>query len=94
MDRFPHPRHACVLHKFPGLDVANRLTLAIRHCPRCYCLLCQVPASDCAFWDLHAFASNDAAWLDIRQALRVAHGTEAPQANANKRPRWSTTRTT
>ncbi|KAG2436737.1 hypothetical protein HXX76_006261 [Chlamydomonas incerta] len=58
----PHIRPHCAAHRFqppppPPADVPSNAPTAnaanaanAAHCPQCYCYVCDVKASDCAFW--------------------------------------------
>lgn len=49
---YPHFRFQCVIEPFKR----QRHTKKLRYCPRCYCYVCDVLASNCKEWDEHAKA--------------------------------------
>ena len=65
---FPHARHNCALHAFtPGAEA--------KHCPNCFCFVCDVEASKCPEWSTgacHCKATHDSQeWIDLRNAARA-----------------------
>eukprot|EP00198_Chlamydomonas_reinhardtii_P010077 XP_001699414.1 predicted protein [Chlamydomonas reinhardtii] len=81
---FPHPRPDCVSYRFkagasngsggPAADAANW-----KHCPNCYCYVCDVKASECAYWGTgvrerdHANARNTPFWTRLRREARIGN---------------------
>eukprot|EP00198_Chlamydomonas_reinhardtii_P009280 XP_001698617.1 predicted protein [Chlamydomonas reinhardtii] len=81
----PHPRPHCSNQRYResqfGADVAN-----VAHCPQCFCYVCDVKASECAFWGTgilgsdHANAHPDNTyWARLRMRARVAKPPAARQ---------------
>ena len=64
---FPHSRENCVVHPH-AQDAA-------RHCPNCYCYVCDVLTSKCPAWQAHCHASHkEAKWRKMRQDVRMNGG--------------------
>ena len=45
----PHARRDCAVHPFDASPP--------KHCPQCYCYVCDKPASSCALWSAHCHAT-------------------------------------
>jgi len=86
---FPHHRSLCGVHKFTPLSIIDNSDNA-KFCPKCFCLLCDVPASKCKDWESnkgnptvgpHCHAHNgDEKWTNILKAKRDAAATTAAAA--------------
>ncbi|CAB9517834.1 expressed unknown protein [Seminavis robusta] len=48
---FPHHRDLCVIYKFSEGNHAS-------FCEKCYCVVCEIPASECKSWNLHCDRRN------------------------------------
>lgn len=60
---FPHPRSLCTLHP-------HKIS-PLLFCPKCYCYVCDVPASECKQWDKHCNAKSGVpVWEQIRKDKR------------------------
>jgi hypothetical protein len=60
LEDYPHPREHCVLHVF---NVNN----AVRHCPNCFCFVCEDRATSCKQWPRHCRATGKwKQWRDER----------------------------
>lgn len=75
---FPHPRFACVVHRFPKANASAIRAAAKKHCAQCYCFVCDGPAAECASWNEHAIARDDEAWRAVRAAFRAPTPPPAP----------------
>lgn len=51
---YPHFRFQCVIEPFKR----QRHTKKLRYCPRCYCYVCDILASNCKEWEEHAKAND------------------------------------
>ena len=79
LQHFPHCRENCVVHLFA--------TDPTKHCANCFCVVCDVPASQCAAWPQHcrlkyADPSTQSLRKQARAAalLQQAGGAPAPTA--------------
>ena len=88
----PHARHSCPVHKFTkgSYDAQKNVNTKVfskevcasnaKHCPQCYCYVCDVPARECTKWDVkHCNASDDAydgngRWRKERELLANPFG--------------------
>jgi hypothetical protein len=84
--RLPHARQHCTEKPFQndsGFSEQGRTAVNKEICDRCYCYVCDIPASDCKTWLAHCLATNQgpkaAFWLSRRNALKIS----APQAPAD-----------
>ena len=71
LDALPHARPECPTRRFTrdGAAASNAL-----FCPRCYCFVCDIPASECEAWSSsgHCHAFLDAGmWTGERDARRL-----------------------
>ncbi|PNW86084.1 hypothetical protein CHLRE_03g212529v5 [Chlamydomonas reinhardtii] len=78
----PHSRPDCAAHRFqrPGVGLAAAASAAkanTAHCPQCFCYVCDVKASECAYWGTGPAAANHAhahgaskEWARLRLRLR------------------------
>ncbi|KAK1746285.1 hypothetical protein QTG54_002892 [Skeletonema marinoi] len=96
---FPHHRSLCGVHKFTPLSIIDNSDNA-KFCTKCFCLLCDVPASQCKDWESnrnnptvgpHCHAHNgDEKWTNLLKAKRDAaaatSGTTAATAAARPPP--------
>lgn len=68
---FPHSRENCVTHPH-AQDPA-------RHCPNCYCYVCDKLASSCPAWQTHCRATHgDKKWRKMREDVRKNGGAIVP----------------
>jgi hypothetical protein len=68
---FAHSREDCVIYPFSSKDPKVC-------CPKCYCYVCDIKASDCTKWDIHCQAKrNEIKWT--RQRSKVRNKRKAPQ---------------
>jgi len=68
---FPHSRENCVTYP-SAKDPA-------RHCPHCYCYICDNPASSCPVWQTHCHATHgDPKWRKMREDVRKNGGAIEP----------------
>lgn len=51
---YPHFRFQCVVEAFKRQRAAKKE----RYCPRCFCYVCDIPASECKEWPVHAKAMD------------------------------------
>ena len=73
---FPHARQNCVNHRF----VAGN---EHKHCPQCFCFVCDAPADTCAQWREHCVATHaDAKWVEQRKQAQEAAARAAAKAAA------------
>ncbi len=85
---FPHHRYLCGVHKFTPLSIIDN-SGNTKFCPNCFCLVCDVRASECKEWESntnnpavgpHCHAHNgDEKWINLLKAKRDA----AAAASAN-----------
>eukprot|EP01135_Chromosphaera_perkinsii_P004636 Nk52_evm29s292 gene=Nk52_evmTU29s292 len=90
-----HVRHDCSKYKFhvvyrelTGSTVEMRLRANAQYCPKCYCYVCEIPASQCIYWagfngvkvetelialTYHCFAHpENLVWRSKKEAVRHA----------------------
>lgn len=63
----PHPRHDCVVHKWPQGPPAQNKDACKQFCAKCFCFVCDIEASRCEHWDQHCLADGSVEWLKKRQ---------------------------
>ena len=64
----PHMRSDCGLHKF---FVSGGPNSNLEICPKCYCFVCDIPASECKAWEQHCHAHpGDEVWKMQREARK------------------------
>ena len=78
--QYPHVRDQCGVFRFSstrnsggGSGSGNSASTSTnaQYCPKCYCYVCDVKASECAEWNEHCDAnSGDVTWTAIRQLRR------------------------
>ena len=65
LQHFPHCRENCVVHLFA--------TDPTKHCANCFCVVCDVPASQCAAWPQHCrLKYADPSTQSLRKQARAA----------------------
>ncbi len=88
---YPHFRFDCGVHKLP-LGAAARL-----HCDKCYCYVCDEPATKCEKWIYHSHANdkmpkwrrlrtahrNRRNWLQDRRSAASGLPNPSPRLNGN-----------
>lgn len=78
---YPHLRFSCGVHPFARSARMNRL-----HCVKCYCYVCDGPASDCTMWSSHCAATDkQARWRTARTKARAKKGSAAPSRKKTSR---------
>jgi hypothetical protein len=60
----PHPRHICGRYPF---DIEPHPL----YCEKCYCYVCQIPASECKTWIHHCDATDSPLWQQARQQNKM-----------------------
>ena len=79
---FPHSRENCVTHPFARANTTVSREDKRKHCPNCYCYVCDIPANDCVVWDSHCMASHgNARWRIERDRVKRL-GVDAATAAA------------
>ncbi|KAJ1408129.1 hypothetical protein B484DRAFT_337020, partial [Ochromonadaceae sp. CCMP2298] len=71
----PHARDSCFAHPYaattlsgPHSVLATRRAANMRHCPMCYCYVCDIKASECADWMEHCLSTyKENRWKAERQ---------------------------
>ena len=83
--QLPHARCACETHIFvapPGGQLRHHGTAKNKEkCATCFCYVCDKPAKECAFWDVHCDATDkgpNAAYWKIRRNEVKRGGAPAP----------------
>lgn len=62
---FPHPRHICGIYPFENSSHSS-------FCEKCYCYVCQIPASECQSWKTsHCNAIDSNIWQQARQQKKT-----------------------
>lgn len=62
----PHQREACPQFQFRFQNHPENA----KHCPNCYCYVCQMKASSCSSWLFHCNANcRHTVWKNVRQTL-------------------------
>ena len=81
---FAHARHNC---RVPGMQFSAQGALMqnMRHCPNCFCFVCDVEASKCQDWGQHCMADESARWMSMRKA-RKDGVVSVPSAAMHKDP--------
>ena len=65
---FPHARHHCVVFPIHSDAVSGG---ARRHCPNCFCWVCDRPVSACPRWTEHCLAKPDnPVWQERRRRVQ------------------------
>ena len=66
MTEFPHPRHLCGMHPFDAKFTNSNHKI----CDKCYCFVCDIPASRCLSWvGNHCHAYNSTEWTSLRKLV-------------------------
>ena len=67
----PHPRESCTRFPFLAAPSEASQALNLRHCPQCYCFVCEAKASECGRWSSHCNATHkNGQWKALRNSLR------------------------
>ena len=77
---YAHPREYCAAVPFTAGQER-------KHCPNCYCYVCDAPAGDCTEWREHCKASRESAEWRLRREQRKAQQIDrqsAPPAAAQR----------
>ena len=95
---FPHHRSNCGVHVFTPSST-NSNSDNVKFCPNCYCLVCDVPASECKEWNSdvsnptvgpHCHAhEKDEKWSNLLKAKRnnaANNSNDAAAATSNRPP--------
>ena len=70
---FPHPREDCLMLKFSATE--HKM-----FCKKCYCYVCDAPASSCSEWSVHCDATRtEKKWQDARTRAKQQTTVQAAQ---------------
>lgn len=58
LNAYTHPRFLCALYPFTANPTACR-TGNRRHCPKCFCYICQIEVIKCKKWNMHCNANGE-----------------------------------
>jgi len=83
----PHPRHDCVVHKWPQGPPAQNKDACKQFCAKCFCFVCDIEASRCEHWDQHCLADGSVEWLKKRQQRQRTEEARRKGAQAGYVPR-------
>ena len=77
---YAHPREYCA-----AVPVATGQER--KHCPNCYCYVCDAPAGDCTEWREHCKASHKSAeWRKLREQRKARQSAPPTAAQRNDAP--------
>ena len=77
LEDFPHARENCAAVPFGRGDSAQ----ALKHCPQCFCFVCDATAASCVSWPSHCVASHTKPyWRQQRQLFKQRGGGKATGA--------------
>ena len=69
---FPHARNNCAAYKWAEAPE--------KHCPQCFCYVCDTPVAECRRWSSHCHATNDAPHWQALRKRRAAERLRLPAA--------------
>eukprot|EP00529_Nitzschia_sp_RCC80_P017439 CAMPEP_0113448776 /NCGR_PEP_ID=MMETSP0014_2-20120614/4944_1 /TAXON_ID=2857 /ORGANISM="Nitzschia sp." /LENGTH=835 /DNA_ID=CAMNT_0000340005 /DNA_START=16 /DNA_END=2523 /DNA_ORIENTATION=- /assembly_acc=CAM_ASM_000159 len=91
LEDFPHSREHCVVHPMNssygggggGGSAAGAAgasaAVTLKHCPNCYCYVCDIHASDCQSWSHHCHARHsNPMWRNEREQHKQRTNTNKP----------------
>lgn len=74
----PHMRSQCGVHPWKGHSEALQ-----KHCDKCFCYVCDKPASECKTWSVHCKADEKVKlWADIRREVKNVNTPPAKRFKA------------
>lgn len=73
---YPHFRFQCVVEAFKRQRAAKKE----RFCPRCFCYVCDIPASECKEWRVHAKAVDSVHKWRVERESRLETRRRKDQA--------------
>ena len=86
---FAHARHNCrvpgmefISASAPSSSASAKIVQNVRHCPQCFCFVCDGPAADCQDWGSHCMADESERWVAARQAKKQGGAPAAAAAAA------------
>jgi hypothetical protein len=85
---FPHSREDCVVHPmvYNKFQREESIATAAKHCPNCYCFVCDILASTCQHWNEHCKAKfKDYFWKCERSRKRREGDAYMPRQDPSHR---------